>query len=125
MLVRITTLTAILIINGCASIQYPLPIQPPSHSEINSKECLALGNPVIATRGAIPRYPTNALRAGQGGWVSLQYDVVKGKVENISVIDASPKNIFEKSAVSALSHWQYDRSKSATGCVAPIDFNVE
>jgi protein TonB len=50
-----------------------------------------------------PRYPTNALRNSQEGWVDVQYTVnVDGSVSNISVVSAEPRHVFDSAAVDAL-----------------------
>lgn len=56
-----------------------------------------------------PKYPLKAAKAKQHGWVHLTYDVDKlGKVQNIKLIDVSPKGFnFEYNAYRALSKWRF------------------
>ncbi len=52
-----------------------------------------------------PRYPHHA--SGEG-WVKLSFDInVIGEPENIKIIDANPKGVFERAAKKALSIWRY------------------
>lgn len=64
-----------------------------------------------------PRYPSQALREGIEGWVTLSFDVDKtGSVKNVLVLDAEPKRVFNRAAVNALSKWKY-RPKVVNGQV--------
>lgn len=58
-----------------------------------------------------PIYPEQAVTENLNGSVILQFDVSSaGKVENVIVINAEPKKIFDKSAKIALRQWQYQSS---------------
>lgn len=55
-----------------------------------------------------PRFPAEALRQGQSGWVRLRFNIDEsGAVTDISVIAAEPRNVFDRAAVSALRRWKY------------------
>lgn len=55
-----------------------------------------------------PKYPRDAAKEGVEGWVSFSFDINEvGGVENIVVLDASPKGIFEREARRALRKWKY------------------
>ena len=60
-----------------------------------------------------PIYPEKAVKENLNGSVVLQFDVTAaGKVENVIVINAEPKKIFDKSAKIALRQWQYQSSSN-------------
>lgn len=62
-----------------------------------------------------PVYPRKALLQGTEGFVILQFEITEtGQVDNISVIQASPPQIFNASAIQALRKWKY-RAKMEGG----------
>lgn len=55
-----------------------------------------------------PLYPRRAAMQDIEGFVILKFDITEtGRVDNISVIQASPPQIFNSSAVQALRKWKY------------------
>ncbi len=55
-----------------------------------------------------PIYPRRALEQGVEGWVILEFTVSEmGTVENPGVIDAEPKNVFDRSALNAIKKYKY------------------
>ncbi|MDT0582911.1 MULTISPECIES: energy transducer TonB [Alteromonadaceae] len=71
-----------------------------------------------------PEYPPQASRDGKEGWVKLSFTINEvGGVEDVEVIDADPKRIFDRSAKRALRKWKY-RPKIVDG-VAQKQFGLE
>ncbi len=53
-------------------------------------------------------YPRSALAKGTEGWVDVAFNVTTaGKVINVTVLNASPPNVFESAAKSALARVRY------------------
>ena len=55
-----------------------------------------------------PKYPIQAARDGKEGWVQLSFTInALGGVEDVKIIKAQPKRIFDKEAKRALRKWKY------------------
>lgn len=55
-----------------------------------------------------PNYPRQAALRQIEGFVILQFDItISGETDNISILQASPPQIFNSSAVQALKRWKY------------------
>lgn len=78
-----------------------------------------------------PLYPAQAAVNKQEGSVILQFDIDKnGRPQNIQVLESIPQQIFDKSAVEALSQWQYKpriqggKAQKQTGLKVQLDFKL-
>ncbi len=68
----------------------------------------AAANSLIVIKPLKLEYPRAALANGTEGWVDLGFLITsEGKVSNITVLDASPPNVFDSAAKSALSRVRY------------------
>ncbi|SDU32281.1 energy transducer TonB [Desulfobacula phenolica] len=67
-----------------------------------------LDSPITPLVKIPPIYPIRATRRGIEGAVTVQFLVTKnGTVEQISIIDAQPENIFNQSVINCVSHWKF------------------
>jgi protein TonB len=78
-----------------------------------------------------PKFPTKAARDGIEGWVQLKFDINElGNVENVSVINAQPKRIFDREAKKALKKWRYNpkvvdgKAIKQIGLTVQLDFKL-
>ena len=84
-------------------------------SKLDVKLDLGLGEGLQATDGeylpivkVAPQYPARALRRGIEGYVILEYTVTKhGSVKEPIIIEAEPKNIFDKAAINSTLKYKY------------------
>lgn len=79
-----------------------------------------------------PKYPVAAARDGKEGYVTLSFSINKiGEVEDVEVIDAQPKRIFDKEAKRALQKWKYKpkvvdgKPIRQTGLQVTLDFKMD
>jgi protein TonB len=55
-----------------------------------------------------PSYPPQALRSRTEGWVELSFTITaNGDVEDVSVVDAEPRRVFDREASRALGQWKF------------------
>ncbi len=66
------------------------------------------GADLVPMASARPRYPRSAVDAGLEGWVEVIFRIRgDGYVEDVRVLDASPRGVFEDAAVHAMQQWVY------------------
>lgn len=63
---------------------------------------------VMPLNDVSPQYPRYALQRGIEGHVKLAFTITRaGAVENVRVLEASPKNVFEREARRAAVRWRF------------------
>ncbi|TMP32315.1 energy transducer TonB [Pseudoalteromonas rubra] len=78
-----------------------------------------------------PKYPPQAARDGKEGWVQLRFTINElGGVDDIEIIDAEPKRIFNREAKRALRKWKYrpkivdGKPQKQPGITVQLDFKL-
>ncbi|MEE1673005.1 TonB family protein [Agarivorans aestuarii] len=78
-----------------------------------------------------PQYPARAKRRNLEGYVTFSISINEaGQVEDIKVIEANPKGVFEREAFKALSRWRYQpqlidgKAAKITDHTVIIDFEI-
>jgi len=79
-----------------------------------------------------PKYPIAAARKGISGWVKLSFTINKlGGVEDVVVLEAQPRRIFDKEAKRALRKWKYKpklldgKPLMQPGLTVQLDFTMD
>ncbi|WP_158968322.1 energy transducer TonB [Paraglaciecola sp. L3A3] len=79
-----------------------------------------------------PKYPVQAARDGKEGWVKLSFTINEvGGVEDVEVIEADPKRVFDREARRALSKWKYKpkiedgKPMKQFGLTVQLDFKLD
>lgn len=73
-----------------------------------------------------PQIPESAYRRGIEGWVQVVFVVnTEGRVQDIKIVDAQPKGVFEAAAVAGVATWLYERSQVAREVTQKIEFKLE
>jgi protein TonB len=67
---------------------------------------------IVAYATHSPLIPELAWKNKTSGWVLVVFNVARdGSTKNIRVLDASPRGVFEESAVTAVKKWRYSVAK--------------
>ncbi|WP_394132849.1 energy transducer TonB [Shewanella maritima] len=79
-----------------------------------------------------PQYPIAAARDGKEGWVQLSFTINEvGGVEDVKVIKAEPKRLFNREAIRALKKWKYKpkivdgKPLQQPGMTVQLDFTLD
>ncbi|TMM46815.1 energy transducer TonB [Colwellia ponticola] len=78
-----------------------------------------------------PKYPIQAARDGKEGYVILSFTINEiGGVEDVDVIEADPRRVFDKEAKRALRKWKYKpkvvdgKAMRQPGLTVQLDFKM-
>ena len=67
-----------------------------------------LDGPLTPLSQVPPLYPLRAKRLGIEGWVRIQFVVTeKGSVDQIEIVEAQPKEVFNESVIRCVSSWRF------------------
>ena len=72
------------------------------------------GRELVPLSTARPQMPPWACKQKLQGWVEVVFVVTpRGQVENVRIVDASPRGVFEAAAIESVSHWIYPKGGKA------------
>ena len=105
-----------------ASRPQPTRAPAPAPAEVAQTGTAAASAPsateAVLERYVPPRYPTQARRANQEGWVDVEYDIdAEGNVTDTRVLASQPRHMFDREATEAVRRWKF---KPATRDGAPV-----
>jgi protein TonB len=84
------------------------------------------GKELIPLSTARPQIPEWAYKRGIEGWVEVVFTVMpNGHVQNVKIIDAQPKGVFEAAAVESISNWIYAEHGRAREVKQRVEFKLE
>lgn len=90
---------------AAAPIEKPAPATAPRQSV--PAATTASTSPVLKRR-VEPYYPIDARRTRRQGWVDVRFLVeADGSVSHAGVVDADPRNVFDRAALTAVERWQF------------------
>lgn len=68
------------------------------------------GRELVPLSTARPQMPPWACKQKLQGWVEVVFVVTpRGQVENVRIVDASPRGVFEAAAIESVSNWIYPK----------------
>ncbi|TDU30804.1 outer membrane transport energization protein TonB [Panacagrimonas perspica] len=84
------------------------------------------GKPLTPLSTARPQMPDWACKQKLNGWVEAVFIVMpNGRVQNIRIVDADPRGVFEAAAVESITNWIYEPTGKAAEVKQRVPMNHE
>jgi periplasmic protein TonB len=97
---------------------------PPPAPKQEEKPATASASDLRPVSTPAPRYPAEALRAGQSGEVQVEFTVgADGSVTNARVVRSNPPRVFDREAVAAVRRWRFEPVAAPVTTRRTIGFN--
>ncbi len=78
---------------------------------------------VTVVKKVVPKYPTFAEKQEIEGSVELAFVILKdGSVDAIEVVNSTSPELFDASAVEAISQWQFEKSDTDENVGVTVNF---
>jgi protein TonB len=72
------------------------------------------GKTLIPISTARPQMPEWACKKGIKGWVEVVFTVMpNGRVQDVKIVDADPRGVYEAAAIESISNWIYESGGKA------------
>ena len=84
------------------------------------------GKPLVPLSTARPQMPQWACDKKLNGWVEAIFTVMpSGRVQQVRIVDAQPRGVFEAAAIESISNWIYAQTKKAAEVKQRVEMNYE
>lgn len=84
------------------------------------------GRPLVPLSTARPQMPDWACDQKIRGWVEVVFTVMpNGRVQNVKLVDAQPRGVFEAAAIESVGNWIYEASDKAREVKQRVPMNPE
>jgi periplasmic protein TonB len=84
------------------------------------------GHELIPLSTARPQMPEWACEKKLRGWVEVVFTVMpNGRVQDVKLVDADPRGVFETAAIESISHWIYAATDKAREVKQRVPMNPE
>lgn len=95
---------------GCTTAPARAPVMPEPNSMLQSVECSELGRIDYD-------FPALKFDPKPYGWAQVRFDVERGVIVNVEVLDSSPKKLFDSETIAIFKRERFPSLASARGCV--------